>query len=247
MSSSLRRVLMLVLATAMVAAACGSDDPTDTQPGASVSDDGETASEPQTGGDLVVARADPIDGWNPDNAISQATYQTLPMVYDSLLRFTPDGQGLEAGLAESWEYDADGLTYTFKLRDGLMFSDGAPLTSADVAFSVGVWQSGPVLGILYGAIDNVETPDDTTVIFNLAYPDTVLPAVLTWASSAIILVDYGGVDAEAYFTSPIGAGPFVLDNWSPGSEIVLTKNPNYWGPPRGYRESICSLSGSSPI
>ena len=241
MRRSARRWILLLALVALFGAACGGDGADDDGPSAAATgeadagaDSGAVAepasgSEPAGGGELVVGRADPIDGWNPDNAVSQATYQTLPMVYDTLIRFTPDGAGLAPGLAEEWTLDLEGLTYTFTLRDGLQFSDGTPLTSADVAFSVDVWKSGPALGILYGAIDTVGTPDDRTVVFNLGYPDSVLPAVLTWASSAIMPADFGGQDTEDYFRAPVGAGPFVIDSWSPGNEIVLSKNPNYWG------------------
>ena len=236
MSIALKRLLLPLVILALSATACSggagtdSDDRAEAVGGESTQAAEESGGgEPTGGGQLMVARADPIDGWNPDNAVSQATYQTLPMVYDTLLRFTSDGKDLAPGLAEEWTLDLDALTYTFVLREGLQFSDGTPLTSADVAFSVDVWKNGPALGILYGAIDTVGTPDDRTVVFNLGYPDTVLPAVLTWASSAVMPTDYGGATPEAYFQAPVGAGPFVLDSWSPGTEIVLTKNPNYWG------------------
>lgn len=248
--SNLRRTITLILALAVVAAACGDDDdvastegapvdsaapretaapaetaPADgTAPGAT---DGE-ASGPQ---DLVVGRADSILGFNADFCLTRSTNATLPMVYGTLLDWTADGQDVQPGLAESFEYDAAASTYTLTLRDGLLFSDGSDLTSADVAFSVEQWKAGTINGGLFADIASVDTPDDRTVVLNLSTPNTYIEALLSWCVSAVYPEDFGGVAADDYFQAPVGAGPFTLQAWNnpgPSEEIVLAKNPNYW-------------------
>ena len=192
----------------------------------------------ESAGTLHVARSESFDGWDPDKAAAYSTYQTLQAVLEPLLRVTPDGSGVEAGLAKSWTYDAKKLTWTFTLQDGTQFSDGTALGSADVAFSVEAWKEGPNYGSLYGNIKGVATPDDRTVVFSLKTPDTTLPVLMTWSSSAIFPADFGGRTRDEYFAKPVAAGAFVLTDWSPGGRIVLEKNPHYYAEGRPYLEKV---------
>ncbi|MGA9160079.1 MAG: ABC transporter substrate-binding protein, partial [Actinomycetota bacterium] len=130
------RIVAVVAVLALAGSACdsGADDGGSEVTGAGT---------PQRGGTLRVARSESFDGWVLDSAAAYASYQTQYAVIETLVRSTADGQGLEPGLAESWEYDPEGPSWTFVLRDGLVFSDGTPLTSADVAWSEGIWAKGP--------------------------------------------------------------------------------------------------------
>jgi len=185
-----------------------------------------------------VARSESFDGWDPDKAAAYASYQTLYAVLEPLVRFASDGQSLEPGLAESWTYDAEGPSWTFVLRDGLVFSDGQPVTSDDVAFSEGVWADGPNFGSLYANIEKVRAPDDRTVVFDLFDPDTTLPILMSWSSSGVMPDDFGGRTRRDYFADPIGAGAFTVEEWSPGGRIVLARNENYYMPDRPYVDEV---------
>jgi peptide/nickel transport system substrate-binding protein len=124
------------------------------------------------------------------------------------------------------------------LRDGVTFSDGKPLTSADVAFSEGVWAKGPNFGALYAGIKKVLTPDARTVVFDLSGPDTTLPVIMSWSSSGIFPKDFGGRTESDYFDKPIGAGAFTVAEWSPGGRIVLKRNDIYYMPGRPYVDEV---------
>lgn len=187
---------------------------------------------------LHVARSESFDGWDPDKAAAYSTYQTLQGVLEPLLRFAPEGDQVEPGLASEWAYDATALTWTFALRDDAMFSDGTPLTSADVIFSAGVWAEGSNYGGLYANITDVTAPDDHTVVFALAQPDTTLPVLMTWSSSAIFPADFGGLSKKEYFAAPIAAGAFTIADWSPGGRIVLDRNPHYYQAGRPYVDQV---------
>jgi len=193
---------------------------------------------PQRGGTLRVARSESFDGWVLDSAAAYASYQTQYAVIEPLLRSSPDGQSLEPGLAESWEYDPEGPSWTFVLRDGLVFSDDTPLTSADVAFSAKVWAEGPNFGAVYAGIKKVRTPDERTVVFELFDPDTTLPIVLSWSASGIMPKDFGGRTEEEYYEQPIGAGAFTVQEWSPGGRIVLRRNDRFYDPQRPYVDEV---------
>ncbi|MFB6612339.1 ABC transporter substrate-binding protein [Agromyces sp. NPDC056379] len=189
-------------------------------------------------GTLHVARSESFDGWDPDQAAAYSTYQTLQGVLEPLLRSNADGSAVEAGLAKEWTYDPAAMTWTFVLQDDTLFSDGTPLTSADVAFSAGVWAEGSNYGGLYAKITGVTTPDDRTVVFELSQPDTTLPVLMTWSSSAIFPTDFGGKAKDEYFANPVAAGAFVVADWSPGGQITLEKNPNYYQSGRPYLDQV---------
>ena len=134
---------------------------------------------PVSGGTLHVVRAESFDGWDQDKAAAYASYQTLLAVLEPLVRFNANGKDIEPGIATSWTYDAKKMTWTFALRDGVTFSDGTPLTSADVAFSESVWAAGPNFGGLYSGIKKVLTPDPKTAVFQMSAPNTTLPVQMS--------------------------------------------------------------------
>lgn len=231
MSSRWLRGVAIACSLVLVSGACGGPEE---DPGTSPTDAGTA----QRGGTLRVARSESFDGWDPDKAAAYASYQTLYAVLEPLVRFAPNGQDLEPGIAESWTYDPKGPSWTFVLREGTTFSDGSPLTSADVAFSAGVWVDGPNFGVLYGGIKKVRTPDEQTVVFDLYDPDTTLPVLMSWTSSAIFPEDFGGRSEKDYFTDPIGAGAFTVSEWTPGGQIVLQRNDSYYIPDRPYIDEV---------
>lgn len=196
------------------------------------------AGTPQRGGTLRILRHESFDGWNPDKAAAYASYQTLEALTEPLVRVAPDGKSLQPGIAESWTYDPKGPSWTFVIRQGVTFSDGTPLSSADVAFSEGVWEKGPNFGSLYGNIKEVRTPDSQTAVFDLAAPDTTLPVLMSWSSSGIFPKDFGGRSESDYFNHPVGAGAFTVAQWSPGGQIVLKRNDRYYIPNHPYVDEV---------
>jgi len=159
------------------------------------------------------------------------------------------------GAAESWEGSPDGLTWTFHLRAGLQWSNGEPLTADDFVQS---WRrnlapayASPYAYLLF-PIKNAEafntgklsdpaalglaTPDARTVVISLERPTPYLP-VLTAAApwypvNPRVVAKFGALtDRSSAWTRPgnlVGNGPFVLKEWTPGSRLVVDKNPRYW-------------------
>jgi ABC-type transport system substrate-binding protein len=219
-----------VIALAVLVAGCGDAAPTDTAETGSPdgSGDGEDVAAGDVAEEFVISRGQRHDGWVPDEATTAASIHTVQTVLEPLLRYNPDGETIDPGLAASWEFDPEAPSYTFVLDDRATFSDGTPVTSADVAFSVQQWLEGPNYGELYAAIEEVVQVDESTVVFELAWPDTGLPLVLTWNSAAIIPDEFGGRTAEEFYADPIGAGAYAVESWSPGSEVVLVRNEHYY-------------------
>jgi peptide/nickel transport system substrate-binding protein len=156
-------------------------------------------------------------------------------VYDSLLRMTPDGQGVQAGLATKWEPAADGLSWTFTLRDGVKYSDGSPLKPEDVQASLmavaksqkSAWASN------YAALKSVDVVDAKTIRVNLTQQFAPLPSVMAMFCAAILPADLvKASDAKDYDVTTAwktrGTGAYYVEGWKKGDPVVLKRNPNYW-------------------
>lgn len=224
-------------AVALIVGACSGGDSSNSssQPASS---DAVVDTEPPAveGGVLRVGRPWPIDGFKGDNCLSAGSITMNLLVYDTLLRIPENGAGTSPGLAESVTYDEATTSYVITLREGLTFSDGSPLTSEDVVFTIDQWRNGPNNGVLYGSITGTEIVDELTVRVLLAAPDALLPYLLMWCNSTVYPSDFGGLSEEEYFKKPISAGPFTVAEWTnPGAteSIVLEANPNHWDGPGG--------------
>lgn len=151
-------------------------------------------------------------------------------ISEGLLMFTPDG-GLEPLVADSFE-QSDAVTYVFTLRDGVVFSDGSPVTVEDVVASIARVRDPEVAGPLAWMYDvpeaSVEATDERTVTITLATPSALFRYVPATTAGHVIpaaAIEQYGLDL---LRNPIGTGPYMLENWASGSEIALVKNPNYW-------------------
>lgn len=169
------------------------------------------------------------DTLDPQKTAGTLTFQVLKSVYDTLVEPDPAGQIVPA-LAERWEVSADGRTWTFTLRQGVVFHNGDRLTSRDVratALRLLAKETASPKAIDYKVVAAVETPDDDTVVFKLSEPNAPLLATLASGWSAILpksLIDSG----HDFGSRPVGTGPFLLKEWVRDSRVVLVKNPNYW-------------------
>ena len=138
---------------------------------------------------------------------------------------------------------ADYLTVTWKLREGLKWSDGEALTSDDVKFTVEVL-SNPDAGALTGTsgfdlITSVETPDDLTAVLTYSAP---YPGYLDQFAYGLCPRHATGEPADManweWNRNPVGAGPFIVSNWASGESITMTRNPNYYETGKPYLDSL---------
>ena len=118
------------------------------------------------GGVLRIAHEQDVTTFDPILTIQNADIWVMDNMNAGLVRVTNDGTGLEPDLAESWTVSPDAKTYTFKLRDGLKFSDGSPLTAQDVKFSLERLrdQKDSVMGSMYKVAQKIDAPDDLSLI-----------------------------------------------------------------------------------
>jgi peptide/nickel transport system substrate-binding protein len=159
-------------------------------------------------------------------------------VYENLLIYDGDTLDIVPHLAESYDVSEDGLTYTFKIRPGVTFSDGEPLNAAAVKMSIDR-QIGVEQGIAFAlaGVTAVDTPDDMTVVLTLSAPsDGALSAFAGNYAPYIISPkaikdnEQDGDWAQGWLRdNMVGTGPYVLDNYSQSQQAVFNRNPNYWG------------------
>ena len=192
-----------------------------------------TAAAPVPSGLVVIAWHVTISpSWfDPSTAPPQITpFGMLYAIHDALVRPYP-GQKMGPSLAESWEESEDGLTYEFKLRPGLKFHNGDPLTTEDVKFSFERYQ-GAGAQALRDHVREVEIVDPRVVRFHLREPwPDFMTFYGTTASAAGIVVPKSyltQIGDDGFKKHPIGAGPYKFVSSKPGVEVVLEADPGYW-------------------
>lgn len=176
-----------------------------------------------------MARADEPTSLIPWVPTDNASIWTLEEMYDTLLKPSVDGKSLDPALATSYQQSADKLSWTFKLRDGVKFTNGSPVTSKDVKWSISqnLDKDAPFY-FLDAVITDMTTPDDHTIVFKTKVPWSPLPSTLALFANSILPANYGGKTADEFSKSPVGSGPFKFDHWTKGSELKLVKNTGYW-------------------
>jgi len=145
-------------------------------------------------------------------------------VYEALFQLT-DAGSVEPRLVDSYETSEDGLTYTFKLKPGVTFHSGDPLTAADVKYSierVTAEASKSSRKKSLSTITAIETPDDSTVVITLSARSISLPYNLSY----VWIVNDAATDITA---SEDGTGPYTLEEWRRGSALALARFDKYWG------------------
>ncbi|MFN2169028.1 MAG: ABC transporter substrate-binding protein, partial [Anaerolineae bacterium] len=160
----------------------------------------------------------------------------IELVFDGLVE-VDEHLELVPALATSWETSADGLSLTFHLRPGVLWHDGQPFSAADVKFTYDTIRdpatAPTVAKSYYASIAQIETPDEATVIFRLAYPDASLPSKLVTGIAPRHLLEGQDLATTIFNQQPVGTGPFRFESWQPDQQLTFVANPDYYsGRPR---------------
>ncbi|MGM1046440.1 peptide/nickel transport system substrate-binding protein [Paenibacillus uliginis N3/975] len=190
--------------------------------------------------DLVVAWLSDPPSMDPHMSTDQQTSVMTTHIYDTLLKHDKDLK-IQPNLAESWKA-VDDVTWEFKLRQGVKFSDGSVFNAEVVKANIDRMLDPKVASPRAGLVDmvkEVKVIDENTVQFVTAYPFSPLLAHLAhpgvgMVSAEGIKQDYekvnAGEKAGAHLAqNPAGTGTFKLDNWNPGQEVKLVRNDDHWG------------------
>jgi peptide/nickel transport system substrate-binding protein len=157
-------------------------------------------------------------------------------IYESLLKYASDSTAVQPSLAESWTVSPDGLTYTFKLRQGVKFHDGTDFNADAVKFNIDR-QIPPLVTadmsygpFVFGSVKNVVVVDPMTVKINLTQKNSAFLANLAM-SLAAPMVSPTALKAgnNSVMEAPVGTGPYKFVKWNKGENVVLIRNDDYWG------------------
>ena len=223
---------MSIPVLSFIAAACGGDDDDD---GASQTGGGETtAGAVQPGGTVRVALIQPTTEPNPLLVQDEGGAGMLGSTGE-YLSFSDENLELQPRLAESWEPNDDGSVWTFKIRSGVTFHNGAPMTSEDVVATFeklinpdgGSANAQSALGGVLSA-GNMEAPDETTVVFNLDAPNGNFPTLVSSANYNAIIIP-ADLDPADWGQTFEGTGPFKLQSFTPQQGATFVRNDAYWG------------------
>jgi ABC-type transport system substrate-binding protein len=197
------------------------------------------------GASIVVTYKDDIATLDPQIGYDWQNWSMIKSVFSRLMDYKPGTSELVPSLAESFEVSPDGLTYTFKLRKGVKFSNGREVVASDVKYSieraVNPKTQGPGAGFFAAikghedmtagkaeTLAGIETPDDHTVVFKLSRPDATFLHVMAINFASVVpkeAVDAAGGD---FGKKPVGSGAFTLKEWTIGQRIVFERNKDYY-------------------
>lgn len=149
---------------------------------------------------------------------------TLHNIYDCLLKFDAEGK-MAPALAESWELSEDGLTYTFKLRQGVTFHDGSPFSADDVIFSMDTMMASAMNGSMISYFASWAKVDDFTVTISRNAPYVQLLEALALVGFIVPSETY---NAETFPTNPIGTGAYKFVSQAEDDSVTLVANENYF-------------------
>ena len=180
---------------------------------------------------IIVGRAVDSDDLDPVTCTGNQNIFIFNLILDGLLKSSDDGSAIEPCLATDMpEISEDGKVYTFHVQEGLLFSDGSPVTAEDWewTFTRAIETEDSSWHMCVENLDHVECPDDTTVIVY-----TKEEAASTLANLCIFTL---GVQSKAYFEKVgadeyhngiLGTGPYAVSEWKKGEYLTLEANPNY--------------------
>jgi peptide/nickel transport system substrate-binding protein len=202
----------------------------------------EKASAPVRGGTMVMI-VQPEPSTLAHYAVTAGNIPPIAtQIYEGLVTYDWD-QNPQPNLATSWETAPDGKSITFKLREGVVFHNGKPFTSADVQFSFMeiLKKYHPFAPLLLAELTAVDTPDAMTAILRLEHPAPYLMKALAGRDLPIMCKSvFEGTQILQNPTAnkPIGTGPFKFGQWARGQFVRLDRNDKYWKPGLPYLDHI---------
>ena len=222
------------------------------------------AAAPKQGGSIIVTFKDDFATLDPAIGYDWKNWSVIKGIFDGLLDYKPGTTEIIPDLAESFDVSADGLTYTFKLRQGVKFHNGREMKAADVKYSLertcNPATQSPGAGY-YGAIKGfddfqggkakelagVTTPDDYTVKIELAHPDATMLHLMALNFSFVVPKEEVEKYGADFGKHPVGTGAFKMTEWTAGQKVVLERNPDYHMKGIPYLDKITFEIGQEPV
>ena len=191
----------------------------------------------RTGGTLVFGQAQDTVSLDPNDIEDGFSVNNTSNMFDTLVRFQATSTQVEPSLALSWNVSADGLVWTFKLRQGVKFHDGTPFNAEAVVFTYRRQidnknpyfpGSAPYASFTYQNVDSVEALDASTVQFTLTAPFAPFLTNMAMFSTAVVSPTAVRKYGRDFFKHPVGTGAFKFVEWVLKDHITMEANRDYW-------------------
>jgi peptide/nickel transport system substrate-binding protein len=181
-----------------------------------------------------------IDSMNPLIGVTVAAYEAWNIQYATLTDKAATDFHTIPGLAESWKGSKDGLTWTYKLRDGLKWSDGQPLTAEDIAWTINTSRDEEWINHSATTVNlDATAKDDTTLVIKSKVPDPKLPTMDVYILPKHVWGKMNADERGKYnATDGVGSGPFVLEKFEKGQFARFKANKYFWGGKPAVNEVI---------
>lgn len=228
-------MMLVAMLTIFTACSGGSDnasslqDPDSTSSTNSKSTEVTPSGEQKAGGEIKIALQSDGETLDPHKATDAASMRLIENMYSTLMQYTDDYGEIGLGLAESLETSEDKKTYTFTLRQGVYFHQSdREVTSEDVKYSIERIISEEIRANHFAAVEQIDTPDEYTVVFQLSEPFTPFLTYLAYPMNAIVNEEVIEANNGSLDQVDAGSGPFQLVEWKKDQHLILEKNPIYY-------------------
>ena len=179
-----------------------------------------------------------VDSLNPFVGVTAAAYEIFQMVYPTLTEYGAKDFSIQPGLAESWTESPDKTFWTYKIRPGLKWSDGVPLTAKDAAYTFNRIINGTFEKVNYGNyvgnITKAEAPDDTTLILRVDKPSPIMEKLAVYILPEHVYSKIDETAIQSFKDEPtdgkpvVGAGPYLTAERQVGQFTRMVANPNFY-------------------
>ncbi|MGI6663055.1 MAG: peptide-binding protein [Bacillota bacterium] len=242
MRKSLAVIMVSLLALSLILGACGPN-----------AEDPKAGEKKTVGGQIVFGLTGNPVTFNPILQTDTPSGQINSRVFSGLVRVNETMEQLVPDLAESWEFSPDGLTWTFKLREDVVWHDGTPFTAADVKYTYDAIKHPDYTGIRatdFEPIKSVETEGDYKVVLNLENPYAPLLSKLTIGIIPKHIFETTSIKdmkENPACMNPIGTGPYKFVEWQKDQYILLEANPDYYGEGPYIEKVIWKFYGDNQV
>lgn len=195
-----------------------------------------------TGKRLVIGRANDSISLDPADTTEMDSFKVTVNIFDTLVKYEKEGSKIVPDLAESWKSSEDGLTWVFRLRQGVRFHDGTAFDAHAVEFNFQRWMDDKnpyhmghfsywnyIFGGFPGFVKSVTALSDYSIEIKLYKPYAPFLSALAMPVFGIASPEAIKKYGDEVYKHPVGTGPFRLKSWEQNKSIVLVRNDNYWG------------------
>ena len=190
------------------------------------------AGAPVAGGTYIIPQDGEPATLNPCTISDDFNYAISQNLFGRLYKLNNHFEAIP-DLATGYEISDDALTYTFHLRDNAVWSDGEPLTSADVVYTfTTICEEHYAFESVFENVASMEAPDDYTVVFNMSGPDGSFLSNLSWYGTFVLpkhVLEGKDWMTDEFNNAPVTCDPFKFDQWNKGTDVQIVRDDNYWG------------------